>query len=58
MKYIVCEEPGNFQLKEKEAPSSPKTGQILLKVKTIGICGTDLHAYAGNQAFFQYPRIW
>jgi len=56
MKYIVCEEPKQFLLKEKEVPICQK-GEALLQIKTIGICGTDLHAYAGNQAFFTYPRI-
>lgn len=56
MKYIVCEKPGTFILKEKEAPQR-KSGEALLRVKKVGICGTDLHAYAGNQAFFTYPRI-
>jgi len=56
MKYIVCETPGTFLLKEKEAPAKKK-GEALLKVTKVGICGTDLHAYAGNQAFFSYPRI-
>jgi len=56
MKYIVCEEPGNFQLKEKKAPIR-KENEALLRVKKVGICGTDLHAYSGNQAFFTYPRI-
>lgn len=32
-------------------------GEALLKVKRVGICGTDLHAYKGNQPFFSYPRI-
>jgi len=56
MRYIVCEEPGNFQLKEKEMPVR-KENEALLRVKKVGICGTDLHAYSGNQAFFTYPRI-
>ncbi len=56
MKYIVCEQPGNFQLKEKEGPTKGR-GEALLKVNKVGICGTDLHAYTGNQAFFTYPRI-
>lgn len=56
MKYIVCQEPNQFLLKEKEAPKR-KQGEALLKVKKVGICGTDLHAYTGNQAFFTYPRI-
>ncbi|WP_282080296.1 zinc-binding alcohol dehydrogenase family protein [Aquimarina algiphila] len=56
MKYIVCEKPGEFLLKEKPAPIR-KNNEALLKVKKVGVCGTDLHAYSGNQAFFKYPRI-
>jgi hypothetical protein len=56
MKYIVCEEPLKFLQYEKEAPNA-KAGEALLKVHRIGICGTDLHAYTGNQPFFKYPRI-
>lgn len=56
MKYIVCEEPGKFVLKEKSM-AIRKKGEALLKVTKVGICGTDLHAFGGNQAFFTYPRI-
>jgi 2-desacetyl-2-hydroxyethyl bacteriochlorophyllide A dehydrogenase len=56
MKYIVCQKPGEFLLKEKDAPIR-KDGEALLQVNKVGICGTDIHAYSGNQAFFTYPRI-
>lgn len=56
MKYIVCEKPGKFVIKDKEAPKR-HSEEALLKVRKVGICGTDLHAFAGNQAFFKYPRI-
>ncbi|MEO1010075.1 MAG: zinc-binding alcohol dehydrogenase family protein [Bacteroidota bacterium] len=56
MDYIVCEKPGEFILKKKDEPKR-QMGEALLKVKKVGICGTDLHAYTGNQAFFTYPRI-
>ncbi len=56
MKYIVCEEPNKFELKEKESPVR-RDDQALIKIHRVGICGTDLHAYSGNQAFFTYPRI-
>jgi len=56
VKYIVCDKPGEFVLKEKKAPI-PGRNEALLAVKKVGICGTDLHAYSGNQAFFTYPRI-
>lgn len=32
-------------------------GQAIIRIKRIGICGTDLHAYEGTQPFFEYPRI-
>ena len=56
MKYIVCKEPGTFLLEEKGSPQR-KEGEALLRITKIGICGTDLHAYQGNQSFFTYPRI-
>ncbi len=56
MDYIVCERPGQFLLKQKDTPR-PDSGQALVKIERVGVCGTDLHAYAGNQAFFTYPRI-
>lgn len=56
MKYIVCEKPREFLLKDKPMPE-PKEGEVLLKIKRIGICGTDIHAYGGTQPFFEYPRI-
>jgi 2-desacetyl-2-hydroxyethyl bacteriochlorophyllide A dehydrogenase len=56
MKYIVCQKPGDFILKEKEAPVR-KENEALLQINKVGICGTDLHAYSGNQPFFSYPRI-
>ncbi|NRB48472.1 MAG: zinc-binding alcohol dehydrogenase family protein [Saprospiraceae bacterium] len=56
MKYIVCEEPGQFLIKEKSEPTLAGK-QVLIQMKRIGICGTDLHAFQGNQPFFEYPRI-
>jgi 2-desacetyl-2-hydroxyethyl bacteriochlorophyllide A dehydrogenase len=56
MKYIVCEKPTELAFKTKEVPAITE-GNALLRVKRVGICGTDLHAYKGNQPFFLYPRV-
>lgn len=56
MKTIVCEEPNRLALKETEMPAAAE-GEALIRIRRIGICGTDLHAYRGNQPFFEYPRI-
>jgi 2-desacetyl-2-hydroxyethyl bacteriochlorophyllide A dehydrogenase len=56
MKSLVCNKPGELEYKEMDAPAASE-GQAILKVKRIGICGTDLHAYEGTQPFFNYPRV-
>lgn len=56
MKSLICVEPGKFEYRDIEKPRLER-GFSLLKIKRIGICGTDLHAYEGTQPFFSYPRI-
>jgi len=56
MNTLVCEQPGQFAYVDREAPVAPE-GYSLLKIRRIGICGTDLHAYEGTQPFFAYPRV-
>ncbi|MEC9037649.1 MAG: zinc-binding alcohol dehydrogenase family protein [Verrucomicrobiota bacterium] len=56
MKAIICEKPGNFQTIEVPEPT-PSANEVILRIRKIGICGTDYHAYKGNQPFFSYPRI-
>jgi 2-desacetyl-2-hydroxyethyl bacteriochlorophyllide A dehydrogenase len=56
MNALVCIEPGQFEYKEIDLPIA-QPGQTLLRIKRIGICGTDLHAFEGTQPFFSYPRI-
>ncbi|XPF95172.1 zinc-binding alcohol dehydrogenase family protein [Colwellia sp. RE-S-Sl-9] len=56
MRTIICVEPGILESKTLDKPV-PKKGEVLVRIKSIGICGTDIHAYGGNQPFFSYPRI-
>jgi 2-desacetyl-2-hydroxyethyl bacteriochlorophyllide A dehydrogenase len=56
MNTLVCTEPGHFAYQKRPTPT-PTAGQALLRIKRIGICGTDLHAYEGTQPFFSYPRV-
>jgi 2-desacetyl-2-hydroxyethyl bacteriochlorophyllide A dehydrogenase len=56
MKTLVCETPGNFSYRQSAIPALTKNNTII-KIKAIGICGTDLHAFEGKQPFFNYPRI-
>jgi 2-desacetyl-2-hydroxyethyl bacteriochlorophyllide A dehydrogenase len=57
MKTLTMEEPGRLALSETPEPGAPGPGEALVRVRRVGICGTDLHAYRGRQPFFTYPRI-
>lgn len=57
MKAIILEEPGRFAYAEVDFNPRLQPHEALLKVRSIGICGTDYHAYRGNQPFFSYPRV-
>jgi 2-desacetyl-2-hydroxyethyl bacteriochlorophyllide A dehydrogenase len=56
MKTLVCNKPGEFEYKTAGQPQAAP-GQAIIKIKRIGICGTDLHAFEGTQPYFEYPRI-
>lgn len=56
MKTLVCTAPGQFDYEKRERPVLEK-GRAIIKIRRIGICGTDLHAFEGTQPFFSYPRI-
>jgi len=56
MKTLVCTRPGVLEYYQEEKPLLT-AGNTIIKIKRIGICGTDLHAFEGTQPFFSYPRI-
>jgi 2-desacetyl-2-hydroxyethyl bacteriochlorophyllide A dehydrogenase len=56
MRSLVCDKPFSLIYKEFSKPSLQKD-HALLRIKRIGVCGTDLHAFEGTQPYFNYPRI-
>lgn len=56
MKVLLCEEPGRFEYINRNEPLL-QDDKAILRVKRIGICGTDLHAFEGTQPYFEYPRV-
>ena len=56
MKTLICHRPGDIQYIRRDIPAL-KENEALLKIKAVGICGTDIHAFAGRQPFFSYPRV-
>jgi 2-desacetyl-2-hydroxyethyl bacteriochlorophyllide A dehydrogenase len=56
MNAVVCISPGELKAINKTAPTAQK-GQAIVKIRRVGICGTDIHAFDGTQPYFSYPRI-
>lgn len=56
MRTILLEQPFHLKQVETAAPSRG-SGEALVRVRRIGVCGTDLHAFRGRQPYFTYPRI-
>ncbi len=56
MKSVVCVEPGKIILEERPEPILEQ-GMVKVRIRRIGICGTDYHIYKGQHPFLEYPRI-
>ena len=56
MKILQCTVPGQLDYENANRPEL-LLDTAIVKIRRIGICGTDLHAYQGTQPFFSYPRI-
>ncbi|GAA4316576.1 zinc-binding alcohol dehydrogenase family protein [Mucilaginibacter gynuensis] len=56
MKILSCVKPYELRYLESPVPQIPP-GHALIKIKRVGVCGTDLHAFEGKQPYFNYPRV-
>lgn len=54
---IQLHAPRHLKRIDLSDPGEPGPGEVRVDVRRIGICGTDWHSFAGNQPFFDYPRI-
>lgn len=56
MKAVEITRPGTMNLVDRQMPEV-KAEDILLKVKLVGFCGSDLSTYFGKNPMVEYPRI-
>ena len=54
MKAAVCKEPRKIIIKETQMPGAGP-GEVLVKVKSSGICGSDVRVYKGMHPEVIYP---
>jgi len=46
--------PGRLSLSQESAPQ-PRDGQVLLSIEAVGICGSDIHRYRGDEMDSEEP---
>ena len=56
MRSVVCDTPGTLRMEQRPVPV-PADGEVLIRIRRIGICGTDMHIFRGTQPFLSYPRV-
>lgn len=56
MLTIICDAPGRLSAIDRPKPARGK-GEVLIKLRRVGVCGTDLHIFTGNQPYLSYPRV-
>ncbi|MCZ7646017.1 MAG: zinc-binding alcohol dehydrogenase family protein [Planctomycetota bacterium] len=56
MKAVVIQEPRRTGLLSIDPPQ-PGPGEVLLRVRRVGLCGSDLNTFRGLNPLVRYPRI-
>lgn len=57
MRQAIMTEPGLIKFKNVEDPGILNPDDILLKIKKIGVCGSDIHVWHGKHPFTSYPIV-
>ncbi|MDC7231692.1 MAG: alcohol dehydrogenase catalytic domain-containing protein [Spirochaetales bacterium] len=56
MRQAVMTSPGVIEFNEVDVPV-PGEGEVLVKVMSIGVCGSDVHVYHGLHPYTSYPVV-
>ncbi len=56
MLAVICKTPGTLEALERSVPDRGDD-DVLIRVRRVGICGTDLHIFGGTQPYLEYPRV-
>lgn len=56
MRALIIKKPGEASV-ETIADPKPEAGKVLLRVRMVGLCGSDLNSFRGRNPMVQFPRI-
>ncbi len=57
MRALSLIQPRTLEFIDAPAPGAPAVSEVLVAVRAVGICGTDISGYLGKMPFIQCPRI-
>lgn len=56
MLQAVMTSPGKIEFSQVEKPT-PKADEVLIRVRRIGVCGSDIHVFHGLHPYTSYPVV-
>lgn len=57
MRRATMTAPGVIDISEVADPPQPGPGEVLLRIRRIGVCGSDVHVNHGRHPFTSYPVV-
>ena len=57
MKACRIEKPGEVAIVDIPYCGDPEANEVVVAIRSAGICGSDMHIYHGKSAFAVYPNI-
>ena len=56
MRQAIMTSPGRIEFRDVPAPKAGP-GEVLLRIRRIGVCGSDVHVYHGRHPYTKYPVV-
>ena len=57
MRQAIMRKPGVIDIVEVNQPTELGAYDVMLQIKKIGVCGSDIHVYHGKHPFTSYPVV-
>ena len=57
MRAAVCHKPYDLTIEDVDKPEPKHAGEVVVKVKVTGVCGSDVDGYIGNHPWIKPPII-
>ncbi|MFP4105839.1 MAG: zinc-dependent alcohol dehydrogenase [Phycisphaerae bacterium] len=56
MKQAIMPEPGRIDIRQVDRPAVGED-EVLLRIRRIGVCGSDVHVWHGDHPYTSYPVV-